>query len=148
MPEFLVTYEMVDDYNRNTRKTFTTTAATADFAAAAAAAAALFTDLAVLTELRVLAYTVGQRVVVTDSATAGANRDEGLTLTLLKSDNYKAAIKVPGPINAIFDANGNVLTPVPAAVQDFIDHFADGAGGFTFSDGEQWTEFVKGVLDK
>ena len=87
MPEFLVTYELVDDYNRPARKTFATVATTADFPAAAAAAAALFTDLAVLTELRVLAYSVAQRIVVTDAATAGANRDEGVTLTLLKPDN-------------------------------------------------------------
>lgn len=150
MPSFGVTYELVDDYNRSARKTWYTTSDTADFAAAAAAAAALFTDLAVLTELRVLAYTISQRVTVTDAATAGANRDEGVTFTLRMEDLFKDDLKVPGPINAIFDENGNVITSpaLPAAVSDFLDNFAAAGGAFTFSDGEQWSEYVTGKLDK
>jgi len=150
MPAFSVTYELVDDYNRSGRKSWTTIATTTDFAAAAAAAAALAVDLAVLTELRVLAYHVSQRVAFTDAATAGANKDEGVTFTLRKPDNLKDSISIPGPINAIFDANGFVITEpaLPAAVSDFLANFEDGTGAFTFSDGEQWTEFVKGTLDK
>lgn len=150
MPEFQVTYELVDDYNRSGRKTFLTASSTADFAAAAAAAAALAVDVAVLTEMRILAYSVSQRIAYTDAVTAGANRDEGVTFTLRKPDNLKDDIKIPAPINSIFDELGNVITSpsLPAAVSDFLDNFADGTGSFTFSDGEQWSEFVKGVLDK
>jgi hypothetical protein len=150
MPEFSATFELVDAYNRPSRKTFVTVADMADFDAAATSAAALFVDLAVLTEMRVLAYTISQRVSVTDAVTAGANKDEGVTFTLRKSDNFKDDIRIPGPINAIFDDNGNVITEpaLPVAVSDFLANFADGTGDWTFSDGEQWTEFVIGKLDQ
>jgi len=149
MPMFKVAFELVDAYNRTGRKTFETLATTADFAAAAAAAAALFVDLAVLTKMRVLAYTISQRITVTDAVTAAANKDEGVTFTLRMVDLFKDDLKVPSPIDAIFDANGAVITsPIPTAVTDFLAHFEAGTGVFTFSDGEQWSEFVKGTLDQ
>jgi len=149
MPEYLATFELVDAYNRPGRKTFATVVTMADFDAAATAAAALYVDLAVLTEMRVLAYTISQRIPVVDAVTAGANRDEGVTFTLRKPDNYKDDLGVPAPINAIFDDNGMVITEpsLPVSVSDFLANFADGSGSWTFSDGEQWAEFVKGVLD-
>lgn len=147
MPTYKVRFEMVDDYNRPSSKSFETVPTTVDYAAAAAAAAALAVDLAVLTELRVLAYTITERIVMVDAVTAGANRDEGVVLSLRKPDQYLDDIRIPGPINAIFDDNGNVITPLPAAVDDFLDNFADGTGDFTFSDGEQFAEFVRGYLE-
>lgn len=149
MPIYGLYVEMVDAYNRPTSKRFESTDL-ADYDAAAASAAALLTDLAVLTECRILASTVSERVAFTDAVTAGANKDEGVTFTLRLPDNKKDSLSVPGPINAIFDANGMVITSpsIPVAVTNFLDNFADGAGDWTFSDGEQWTEFVKGTLDK
>lgn len=149
MPVYGLYVEMVDAYNRPTSKRFESTDL-ADYAAAAASAAALTTDLAVLTEARILATTISERVPFTDAVTTGANKDEGVTFTLRLPDNKKDNLSVPAPINSIFDANGNVITApaLPAAVSDFLEHFEDGVGDWTFSDGEQWTEFVKGVLDK
>lgn len=149
MPEYGVYFEMVDAYNRSTSKRFKS-ADLADYAAAAASAAALATDLAVVTEARILAYTLSERIPFTDAVTTGANKDEGVTFTLRLPDNTKDDVQVPAPINSIFDANGNVITSpaLPAAVSDFLANFADGTGDWTFSDGEQWSEFVKGVLDK
>jgi len=146
MPEYQVTYEMIDAYNRRTRKTFHTVATMADETAALAAAAALATDLGNLTELDILAYSVAQRVVYTDTVVAGANKDEGVTFTLRKVDNFNDDIKVPGPINSIFDGNGNVIA-TDAAVTAFLANFLTG-GDFTFSDGEQAQALVKGTLDK
>jgi len=146
MPEYQVTYEMIDAYNRRTRKTFHTIDTMADETAALAAAAALATDLGNLTELDILAYSVAQRVVYTDTVVAGANKDEGVTFTLRKVDNFNDDIKVPGPINSIFDSNGNVIA-TDAAVTAFLANFLTG-GDFTFSDGEQATALVKGTLDK
>lgn len=146
MPSYMVTYEMVDAYNRRTRKTFHTVDTIADEAAAQAAAAALATDLANLTELDILAYNVSLRTVYTDTVTAGANKDEGVTFVMRKVDNFNDDIKVPGPINSIFDSNGNVdLTD--AAVAAFLANFLTG-GDFTFSDGEQATQAIRGTLDK
>ena len=147
MPEFQVKFDLVDAYNRTGRKSFDTVATLVDFAAAAAAAAALAVDLAVLTKMRILAYNISQRIVFTDAVTAGANKDEGLNITLRKEDNFKDNIRIPAPIDAIFDGQGNVITPTPAAVQDFIDHFFT-TGSFAFSDGEQAIEFTGGVLEK
>ena len=148
MPEYRLYLEMVDAYNRPTSKTFEGTFG--DYDTAAADAAALATATAVLTEARILSTTLSERLPFTDAVTAGANKDEGLTLTLRKPDNKKAPLHIPAPINAIFDANGYVITSpsIPAAVTNFLAFFQDGSGGWTFDDGEQWTEFVQGVLDK
>lgn len=150
MPSYGMYIEMVDDYNRPTSKKFYSVSTMADYAAAAASAAAFVVDLAVLTEARILAYTLSERIPFTDAATTGANKDEGVTFTLRLPDNTKDSLAVPAPINAIFDANGAVITEptLPAAVSDFLANFADGTGDWTFSDGEQYTEFVKGVLDQ
>lgn len=149
MPFYGLYIEMVDAYNRPTSKRFES-ANLADYAAAASSATAVATSLAVLTECRILATTVSERVPFTDAVTSGANKDEGVTFTLRLPDNKKDSLSVPGPINAIFDANGLVITSpsIPAAVTGFLAHFADGTGDWTFSDGEQWAEFVKGSLDK
>ena len=145
MPEYMVVYEMVDAYERSTRKEFETVVTMVDEAAALAAAAALATDLGNITEARILAYTVAQRVVYVDTVDAGANRDEGAILTLRKEDNKKASIRVPAPINAIFNADGTVdLTN--AAVTALVANFLTG-GDWTFSDGEQATEIVSGYLE-
>lgn len=146
MPTYNVSYDLVDSQGRSARKTFSTVDTMADETAALAAAAGLATDITNLTQLRLLSYTVSQRVVYTDTVDTGANRDEGVTLTLRKTDNYKDSIKMFGPIITIFDGSGNVdLTD--AAVTAFVSNFFTG-GDFVFSDGEQATELVQGVWDK
>lgn len=146
MPTFSVTFEMVDAYQRPASKSFDTVDTMVDFDAAVAAAAGLATDLANLTELDILAYKVSQRVVYTDTVEAGANRDEGVTFQLRLLDNFKADLKVPGPINSIFNSDGTVIL-TNAAVTAFISNFLSG-GDFTFDDGEQASALLKGSLDK
>jgi len=146
MPVYTTSFELVDAYGRPASKSWETVATMADETAALAAAAALAADVANLTELEILAYKVSQRVVYTDSVDAGANRDEGVTFQMRKIDNFLGNIKVPGPINAIFNLDGTVdLTN--AAVAAFISNFLSG-GDFTFDDGEQASAVVKGSLDK
>ena len=145
MPAYTVVFEMVDAYERPTRKEFETVATIADEAAALAAAAALATDLGNITEARILAYTVARRVVYVDTVDAGANRDEGAIMTLRKEDNKKASIRVPAPINAIFNADGT-LDLTNAIVTAFATNFLTG-GDWTFSDGEQAGELVSGYLE-
>lgn len=149
---FFVSYEMEDDYSRTASKEYELLPAVVTLAAAEAAALAFADALATISELRVLAYTIRQRYVYTDTVTPGANRDEGVTFTMRKVDLMKGSIKVPGPINSIFDAEGKVITSptLPTAVSDFLEHFhhLGATAAFTFSDGEQWVEYSSGTLDK
>jgi len=110
------------------------------------AAAALAADLAAITEAEILSYTVALRTVYNDTVTTGGNRDEGATLVIRKEDNFKGILKVPAPINAIFDSIGNVDI-TNAAVTAFVSNFLTGAD-FVFSDGEQGTALLSGRLDK
>lgn len=145
MAQYTVSYQMVDAYNRAASKEFVTVDTVADEAAALTLASGLADDIAGLSELRVLSYTVSRRIVYADVVTAGANRDEGITFQLLKEDNYKGNIRLPGPLNSVFDGNGNAdLTN--ASITAFINNFLTGAD-WTFSDGEQASEVLNGTLD-
>ncbi|MGI9251404.1 MAG: hypothetical protein ACR2PR_09415 [Pseudohongiellaceae bacterium] len=145
MPAYTATFQLVDAYNRSASKEFTTVDTVVDEAAALTLAAALAADIAGLSELRVLSYTLSQRIVYTDAVTPGANRDEGVTFSMLKEDNYKGNVRLQGPINSIFDGNGNADL-ADAAVTAFVNNFLSGAD-WTFSDGEQASEVLNGTLD-
>lgn len=142
--DYVVTINYVDGENRGGSKSFE--GVSADFAAASTAAAGLVEDFAGLCAARVLSYSVSVRTVYNDTTDAGANRDEGITLVLLKTDNYKGVLKVPAPISGITDGNGNVDI-TDAAVSAFVSNFLTGAA-FRFSDGEQGSELLSGKLDK
>lgn len=134
---------MIDAYNRPVNKRFDVSAA--DYAAALVVAGNFASDLADITECRILSYTVATRVTYSDVVTAGANRDEGVTLSVRTADNEKAVIKVPGPINDIFQADGSVdLTD--GAVTAFIANYL--SGSVLVDDGEVVTELISGRLDK
>jgi hypothetical protein len=140
---FPVSVSLVDAYGRPATKHFDVNAAT--HGDAVTAAGALMTDLAGVTELRILSYVIGERVTYTDTVDAGANRDEGVTFSVRTADNEKAVIKVPGPVNAIFNGDGSVdLTD--GAVTAFIANYL--AGTVLVDDGETVTELISGRLDK
>ena len=143
MAEFLVTYSLVDAYDRSATKRFTVEAI--DHATALTEAGLMAADLADLTELDILWYVVGDKVVYTDTVVAGANRDEGITLSVRKADNEKAVIKVPGPINAVLNPDGTV-DMANAAITAFVANFLSGV--FRISDHEVVTDALSGKLDK
>lgn len=145
MPVYDVNVEIVDAQNRKTRKSYETQELT-DFAAALVAAAALVDDLAVLTEGDVLSYNVSQRIVYTDTVTAGANVDEAGTFVVRKADNRYASHKIPMPISAIRESDGS-LNIADSSVIAYFANFKDG-GDFTLSDGELITGIVAGKLDR
>lgn len=146
MTIYNVYVELEDAYGRMGRKSYTTANSVVDFAAAQAAASALCDDLASLTEMDILAYTVSLRSSYSDTVTPGANKDEGLTMVLRKSDNTKDVIKVPAPVSSLFDGYGNVdIADVDIA--SYLVHFMTG-GNFTFSDNEQAIQLLSGHLDK
>lgn len=144
--KYLVNYDLVDSYGRSIRKTYETKATMASFEDALTAASALAGDLKAITGAQILAYTVSYRVTYTDTVVAGSNRDEGATLVLRKEDNRKATMRVPAPINTIFDGNGNVSI-VDTGVTGYTLNFMSG-GNFTLSDGEQAVQLLSGTLDK
>ncbi len=145
MPVYDLSVELVDAQNRPARKRYTSQTLT-DFPAALTAAASLVDDLAVLTEGDILSYQVSQRVVYTDTVTAGANADEGGTFVVRKADNRNASHKVPMPIAAIRNADGS-LDIADASVTDYFAHFY-AAGDWTVSDEEEVIALLSGKLDR
>lgn len=146
MPEYGLMVEMQDSMGRKARKMFNSAPDVVDFATALTNAAGLVADLAALSELRVLAYTVSQRVVFADSEDTGANKDEGLTLVVEKTDNYRATLKVPGPIQSVRNADGTADIG-SAEVAAYIANFIDGSDLWTVSDGETITGVISGRID-
>lgn len=115
------------------------------YAEASAAMANFVVDLAALTEAEVLEYSVAFVTTYSDSVAAGANLDEGITLTLLKEDNRKASIKVPAPDTSVCNADGTVDI-TNALVTNYTDNFTSGT--FLVSDGEVATDLLSGKLDR
>lgn len=143
MPNFDVTFSLVDGYGRSHSKRFTTVAA--DVATAITQAGTFATLLMGVTESRVLAHTVQARTVVVDTVTAGANKDEGVTISVRTQDNEKAVIKIPSPLNAMLNTDGSVnLADVNLTA--FLASFT--SGDWLIDDGEVVTEIISGRLDK
>lgn len=137
--------ELQDAYGRKARKTYVS-ADVADFATAKANAASLVADLAALSEMRVLAYTVSERTIFADSEDAGANKDEGLTIVGEKTDNYRAILRVPAPIQSVRNSDGTADISA-TEIADYFANFIDGAGLWSVSDGEFFTSIVSAKLD-
>lgn len=151
MTVFLLHVTMVDDYGRTTRKQFETEDISDidlgdEYLAANVFAGTLLTALMALSEAQVLYYTLGREVTSGDTVVVGANVDEGLTAIARKLDNKLTVLKVPAPVNAVFNPDGT-LDILDALVTAYTDHFKVG-GGFTTSDGENITDLVRGRLDK
>lgn len=145
MAFYKVSIELTDAANRKARKVYETQDLV-DVAAANTAAAGLVTDLEAVTGAKVLAYTVSERTVVTDSVTSGANVDEGLTISGYKADNYQTVVRVPAPETATWLADGTVDMS-NADVQAYLGNFQS-TGDFTVSDGEVIDSWIGGKLDK
>ena len=142
MPTYQVSVQMEDAYGRAASKRFDLVAI--DQPTAVTQAGAFMDDLAPITELDILSYTVSERVVYTDTVTAGANRDEGVTFSVRTADNEKATVKIPGPTNAILGADGSVNLS-DADVAAFIAHYT--SGEILVDDGEVVSAFLSGRLD-
>lgn len=151
MTVFQLQVVLEDDYGRLTRKGLETEDISgadvgAEFLAARGFVATFITALQGLTEAQVIAWTLGERVPVSDTATVGANKDEGITISVRKVDNAKAVLKVPAPVNSVINQDGTVDV-TDGLITAYTAHFAVG-GGFTLSDGENLTEVLSGKLDE
>ena len=146
MPQYTLDVELVDAYERKARKTFKTVSDMADFDTALTSAAGLLTDLGNVTMMRILAYTLKQRIVYTDTADTGANRDEGATIVARKENNYNDNIRIPAPVESMREPDGTIDL-LDAGLAAYLDNFV-AEEDWTFSDGEQALEWVSGTLDK
>lgn len=148
---FFITAVLEDDYGRQARKVFQSQVYNgvdvgADRNSVATDWAAFQADLLAITEAQLLTVQIADQAVVSDTPTVGANIDEGATLSVRKANNKKAVIKVPAPVNSIFNADGTVdLTD--AIVTNYYGHF-EAAGFLTVSDGELAAALLSGKLDK
>lgn len=151
MTVFTLDVTLEDAYHRKTRKRYETEDISgadlgAEYLAAKAFAVTLMTALANLSEAQILYYNLGSETTYSDTADAGANKDEGITLVARKEDNKLADLKVPAPVNSVINVDGTVDI-TDALVTAYANHFI-ASGGFTFSDGENMTELVSGRLDE
>ena len=145
MPVYKLGISLRDDYTREARKSFDVDAI--DYATALTNAGNFMTDLAALTMLQVTDYSLTEKIDYSDTATALANRDEGVTfsLTIAGQPGKKAVTKLFGPEKAIFNPDGSVdLTD--ALVSAYFTHFL--SGFVRVSDGEQVGTVESGRLDR
>ena len=143
MATFAMALTYVDAYQRRGTKRYELD--TLDFAAALARAGTLSTALANLMEGEILKYTVGQEIDYTDTVDAGANRDEGITISADLGAGKTAAIKVPTPVNTVLNPDGTIdLTDglITAFETEYL------SGEVLVSDGEIVLDFLSGKLDK
>jgi hypothetical protein len=140
---FELSVKMVDDYQRNMSKRFELTAA--DYATAQTDIATIIAALNAVTDAGVVSYILSEKTAVGDSPTAGANRDEGVTLSVLLQDTEKGSIKIPAPVKTALDANGN-LDITDAAWVAFVNLYGSGNEAL-LSDGDHVIQFLAGQLD-
>ena len=145
MPEYQITYSLVDSMGRPGKKSYDTVSTMADHVAAVAAANAHAILLDDVSEMQILSHTVSLRTVYTDSVDSGANKDEGATLTVRKTDNQNATHHIPAPVQSIRLADGTAdLTD--AALIAYFANFQVG-GNLRLSDGEAISSVVRGTID-
>lgn len=135
---------MIDSYGRTVTKTYKLRGA--DFAAADASMTNIVTELEKVTGARIIQKSVSRQVEVTDTATAGSNRDEGVTLVVLNSLGEKSNLKIPAPESGYLDANGNVDI-THADIVSFTNLFKTGQSAFIDRD-LNLVSVISGQLDK
>ncbi len=140
-----MSYTLEDAYNRKSTRQVEIEAV--DYTTARAAGSAFLTDLAALTEAKILKSSVGQIVPYTDTVDAGANMDAGVTFVweIGGVPGKLGNTKVPAPVLTIFDVNGNAdLTD--AIVTAYAANFL--GGDIVISDGEAVDALKSGKLDR
>lgn len=151
MTVFTLDVTLEDAYGRKTRKHYETEDISgadvgAEYLIAQGFATTLLAALGNLSEAQILYYNLGREVTYAGTLDSGANKDEGITLLARKLDNKIGDLKVPAPVNSVLNPDGTVNI-LDGLITAYANHFIVG-GGFTFSDGENMAELVKGRLDE
>ena len=143
MAQFFVGVTYVDAYTRKGTKEFELSVA--DHATALTRAASLVGALAGIMDGKILKYSVRQDVAYSDSLTAGANKDEGISISCDLGAGKTATLKIPAPDKSVINADGT-LDLTDAAVTALESEYL--SGEVVISDGETVLDFLKGTLDK
>lgn len=135
--------QLADDFNRGRSMNFQ--ADEIDFATMQTVATGFLADLAGLTKLEIVTYTIKLKQAYSDAVTAGANKDAGITLSFRKADGEKTPLQVPDPVAGVVLGDGSVdLTD--ANLVAFVDNWL--TGNFRISDGETAVALLSGKLDE
>jgi hypothetical protein len=144
MPVFQASVALYDGLGRTINKSYELD--TTDFATAQTEVAAMVDDLQAITESEVLSYTVAQRTAYSGTSPVGSNFDEGATISLRKTDNFKAVHRIPAPTQALRQAGTDAVDTTDA---DLIAYFGNWiSGNFLMSDGEQIAAVLSGKMDR
>lgn len=145
MPIYSLTYTLRDAFDRLSTRGAEITAL--DFPAAQAVQATLMTAVGNLTEAQILKTSLAEILPYTDSVTAGANIDAGLTVVweIGGVPGKKGNTRIPAPDLSLFDANG-VLDLADARVTAYAAPYL--AGDILISDGEVVDAILSGRLDR
>lgn len=145
MPIYDLTYTLRDAFKRLSSRSAQITAL--DFVAAQVVQATLLTAVGNLTNAQILKTSLAENLPYTDSLTAGANIDAGLTVIweIGGVPGKKGNTKIPAPDITLFDANG-VLDLADARVTAYAAPFL--AGDVLISDGEVVDAILSGRLDR
>lgn len=141
---FIAQLVLQDSRKRRTTKRIETT--TDVLATAITDVASLATELAVLTDLELIAVNFTNKDTSSNFAgVADSNVDVGATFQVRLADGRAASHKLPGfPMSKVNDDGGINVTDADVAA--YFDLFK-AAGPFTLSDGQKITEVLKGSLD-
>lgn len=141
---WVMSYSLLDSGNDVTTQTRRLQAANA--ADAATAAAAYITALKLVTDSKVVDYTVGQQYIENalvgfDDATVRNSMQAVLTASILDQPLKKATVNIPAPKIGLFTAvtgegSDVVDTSAGGLAQTFLEQFWDGGSVF-ISDGEK-----------
>lgn len=143
MPVYDAYVGLRDAYNRRSTKRFQISVI--DHPTAVTAMADFCADLAAATEAEILEHSVALKTTYSDTADAGANLDEGITLSAELTSGKRAVIKVPAPVKTPVNADGTVDI-TNAIITDLAANFTSGV--FLVSDGETVSSILSGKLDR
>lgn len=139
-----VTFNVVDDYNREGLKHFEGLATV--LVTAQADATALLADFAALSLAGVRGRTFNVFETQAEAVEAGANIDAGGTIHCRLNNGKKYAFKIPAIDPAVVNPDGTINVAAPA-VTDFIANFLTG-GTYRVSEGNFVVDTLYGELDR
>jgi hypothetical protein len=142
MPLYKTTLFLRDAYGRETTRSGIVSAV--DPVSADLLVGGWANDVQDVTKLHVYKHQTVIEGQIAGAPEAGANRDEGMTISVLLDGGLKkASINIPGPIDAIRNPDGtiDITSAVMLALEDNYQT------SILISDGELSDSFIKATLD-